>query len=108
MYAETDANCCIWLDTIIDSKATSDEERNIVRSFKALLQNCHDDLVEYRGKYIAMTDEGLCPYYFNQPGDAVDSGLQWAYLFYIPTVGKICSSASMYEKSSHTVNVNRA
>ena len=72
-----------------------------------LLQEHPNDLDEFRGKYLAVNDGKFLPFWFHQPGDVCEAGLQVTYLFYVPTEEKFCSSASMYKQSTHTIIVKK-
>ena len=105
MYAEMDRQCCLWLDGIAN-KVTSKKQKQNILAFKMLLQEYHDELDEFRGKYIAMRDGLLLPFSFHQPGDACEDGIKDAYLFFVPTEDRFCDSASMFTQNTHTIQMN--
>ena len=107
MYAEMDNQCCLWLDSIINDKVTSKSNQRDLLVFKALLQEHPNELEECRGKYVAVDRGKLLPFWFHQPGDACEADMQVTYFFFVPTVDKFCSSASMFKQSTHTITVKK-
>ena len=107
MYAEMDNQCCLWLDSIINDKVTSKSNQRDLLVFKALLQEHPNELEECRGKYVAVDRGKLLPFWFHQPGDACEADMQVTYCFFVPTVDKFCSSASMFKQSTHTITVKK-
>ena len=107
MCEEMDNQCCLWIDSIINDKITSMNDRRDLLVFKTLLQEHPNELEEFRGKYLAVNHGKLLPFWFHQPGDACEANLELTYLFFVPTEDKFCSSASMFKQSTHTITVKK-
>lgn len=100
-YDESDKKCCEWLDTIINSKFTTIDDKELLKDIKKLLQECpKEELEPYRGKYLAFVKDNknkyqLYEYVFNNALDVADNGIIGAYLFFIPTENEYCATATM-------------
>ena len=106
MYAEIDRKCCQWLDSIMESKFTTEEDRRILRIIKKLLQDYPEELDGYRGHYLAFKNNGeLCDHYYKTPDDAADNGLVGAYIFFVPTLDKFSDEATMFSKTLKSCSV---
>jgi hypothetical protein len=106
IYAEMDGKCCQWLDSILESKFTAEEDRCIISGIKKLLQECPEELDDYRGHYLAFKNNGeLCDHYYKKADDAADDGLVGAYLFFVPTLDKFSDDAQIFTKTLESCSV---
>ena len=71
-----------------------------------LLQKCPEALDDYRGHYLAFTNDGeLCDHYYKKPDDAADDGLVGVYLFFVPTLERFCDEGTMFTKAVKSCSV---
>lgn len=98
-YDEVDALCCEWIDSVIDTKFKLPEHRSFALGIKSLLINCKEKLERYRGHYIVFKDGKMCDNYYEEIDDALQDGLDGAYVFFVPTEEKYRDNIEIIEDS---------
>ena len=98
-----------WIDRVIRSNICDLETINCLRRLKDVYQNEEHVLDEIRGKYIALKDGNMLPLIFDTPSHITDAKLTEYYgsvQIFIPDGSRICDSAQILNRDSHSFGVN--